>query len=118
MSDIETKQKYGWGGWLIAALFALVYAYDLWEAISNFVELPAAYQSVGLDVAALPWWVLWIGLLVPPVVFGLAFWIGRRENLASRALIFLVGWSVVAGLSLSVIGLEELFRPVAATIGS
>jgi hypothetical protein len=114
----RTKPKYGWPSWTVAAIFGLFYAYDLWEAVSNFVELPAAYESMGLDTAGLPWAVLWIGLLVPPIIFVLAFLVGRRENIGERAIIFVVGLAVVAGLSLSVVALEQLLRPVLIVIGS
>jgi hypothetical protein len=105
------RGRYGWLSLVVAGLFGQFYAYDLWEAVSNFVELPAAYDAIGLDSADIPWWVLWIGLLIPPAIYALAFGVGRRQNVGGKAVIFLVGLAVVAGLSLGVIALEAVLRP-------
>lgn len=114
ITDDAVKAKHGRYGWLsivVATLFGLFYAYDLWEAVSNIVELPSAYESAGLHTDAIPWWVLIIGLVIPPVVFGIAVGIGRRQNVGAKAVIFLVGLAVVAGLSLGDIALEQVLRP-------
>lgn len=103
--------RYGLVSVIIAALFGLFYAYDLWEAVSNLIELPPVYELFGLDASYIPWWLLWIGVLIPPVVFVLALVIGRRQNVLGRALILLVGLTIVAGLSLGAIALEQVLRP-------
>lgn len=107
MTDTQEKPRprYGRIGLAVAAVFGLFYAYDLWEAVSNFFELPAVYEQFGLDGSAVPWWVLILGLAIPPLVFVGAFLLGRRQSLAGQALIFLVGLAVVAGLSLGMISL-------------
>ena len=61
------------------------------------------YELYGLDASFVPWWLLWIGVLIPPLVFGLALVIGRRQGVLGKALILLVGLTIVAGLSLGVI---------------
>lgn len=101
---------YGWLSVTIAAVFGAFYAYDLWEAIGNLVNLPPFYAMYGFDVEQLPWWLLWVGVLIPPVVFGLALLLGRRAGVLGRALIFLAGLALVAALSLTVIGLEQFLR--------
>jgi len=95
----------------VTALFGLFYAYDLWEAVSNLIELPPVYELYGLDASFVPWWLLWVGVLIPPLVFGLALVIGRRQGVLGKALILLVGLTIVAGLSLGVIALEQVMRP-------
>lgn len=104
------RGRYGWLGLTVAGLFGVFYAYDLWEAIGNLVNLPTFYAAFGLDPARLPWWLLWVGVLVPPVVFGVAFLVGRRHSLAAKALVLLTGLGVVAALSLGVIALEQVLR--------
>jgi hypothetical protein len=105
------KGRYGVIGAIVAVLFALFYAYGVWAAISPFFALPAFYSSIGLDPNAVPWWVLVIGVAVPPVGFALALAAGWRRNALEKALIFFVGFAVVSGLSLSVIALEAFVRP-------
>lgn len=107
----ESKRgRYGWLSLVVAALFGLFYAYDVWEAIGNLFGVPAAYAALGLDTY-IPWWLLWVGVLVPPVVFALAVFVGRRRNVLERALIFVVGLAVVAGLTLAVIALGDALLP-------
>jgi hypothetical protein len=110
-AEAAKKGRYGIIGAIVAVLFALFYAYDVWAAVSPFFALPAFYSSIGLDPNAVPWWVLIIGVAVPPVVFALALAAGWRRNALEKALIFFVGFAVVSGLSLSVIALEAFVRP-------
>lgn len=110
-----TRASYGRLGWLglaIAILFGLVYAYDLFEAISNVVgvsaqinEYNAARSKVDLAPVPTPWIVLIIDLLVAPVVYTVAFILGRRHSYFVRTLYFLVGLTVVAAVSLSLVAL-------------
>jgi hypothetical protein len=111
-----TRARYGWPSLTVAAVFGLFYAYDLWEAVSNFVELPVVYKQYGLEASDIPWWVLVLGLVIPPLVFATAFVVGRKHSVLGKALIFIVGLAVVAGLSLGVIALEAILRPELAAV--
>lgn len=107
----EAKRgRYGWLSLVVAALFGLFYAYDLWEALGNLFNLPVAYGSLGI-ADRVPWWLLWAGVLVPPLVFGIAVLLGRRRNVLGRALIFLVGLAVVAALTLGMLALADSLLP-------
>ena len=110
------RGRYGWLSLVVAALFGLFFAYDLWEGVSNLVALPAFYDAFGYGSENAPWWLLWVGVAIPPIVFVLAFVIGRRRNVVDRALVFLVGLAIVAGLSLGILGLEQLLRPELVTL--
>jgi hypothetical protein len=57
--------------------------------------------SVGLAPVAVPWSALIASLLLPPVVYALAFWLGRRLPLVGTALVFLAGLATVAAATLS-----------------
>lgn len=105
------ERRTGWLGLAVAGLFGVFYAYDLWEAIGNLVNLPTFYAAFGLDEARLPWWLLWAGVLIPPVAFAAALLLGRRHSLLGQALVLLTGLAVVAALSLGVIALEQVLRP-------
>jgi hypothetical protein len=45
---------------------------------------------------------------VPPITFGLAFVLGRRQNLLGKIVIFIVGLSVTSALYLGTLGLTVL----------
>lgn len=109
-----TRGRYGWLSLTVAALFGLVYAYFLWQAVSLLVQLPTNLAALGLSGARIPWWLLILGVVIPPVVFGVAAAVGRRENVGRKAVLFTVGLAVVAGLGLSVIALTYIliFGPV------
>ncbi len=114
----ETKRgRYGWLSLVVAGVFALFFAYDVWEVVGNLISLPQFYQASGLDPAGLPWWLLWIGVIIPVVVFVAAFIIGRHRNVGEKAVIFFVGLGVSSGLGLGVIALESLIRPTVSLIG-
>jgi len=99
------RGKLGWLSLTVAALFGLFFAYDLWEAIENAIEVPKLYaqlDAVGLGGRDVPWLLIWIGILIPPAAFGLAFLVGLRRNVFVKALLFVLALVLVAALSLSV----------------
>lgn len=109
----ETKRgRYGWLSLVVAALFGLFYAYDVWEAVSTMFALPVFYDAYAYGSENVPWWLLWIGVAVPIVAFLLAFLIGRRSNVLVKALVFLTGLAVASALGMTIIALEDVLRPV------
>ncbi len=98
--------RYGVPSLIVAAVFALLFAYDLFEAVSTAIALPESYAASGFDPAAIPWWIVVLYVLVPPVTFVLAVLAGRRQGVFVRALVFAAGLAVSAGLSLGLIALQ------------
>lgn len=96
----------------IAVLFGLLYAYDLYEAVTNLVSVPGEaryanndfYAENGLDglVASPPWAALVANVALPPVTYVVAFLLARRRRLPVVALIMLAGLAASAALSLSI----------------
>lgn len=86
-----------WPTILVLAVFAVLYAWDLWEAIENLVVLPGESRSVGRPV---PWTALIAGLILPPAVFTLAAVLGRRRRTLELAGLLAAGLCLVAVLSL------------------
>lgn len=99
------RGRYGWLSLVVAAAFGLLYAYDVWEAIGNFINVPRTYELLRLDPAGIPWWVLVIALLVPIAAYLIAFWVGRRFHVGVKALVFLLGLSVSAAITLGLTAL-------------
>ncbi|MEO6199851.1 MAG: bacitracin resistance protein [Cryobacterium sp.] len=91
--------------WLVVTIsvfFGLFFAYDMWEAIGNLVGLNAAAQSLDTRLSGFGWAVLIAGVILPVLVFGIAFWLGRRRAAAARAMLLLVGLCLIAVLSLDI----------------
>lgn len=103
----SAKGRLGWLSLVIAALFGLLYAYDVWEAIGNLIGIPEIYDRLGF-AASTPWPLLIAGLFIPVVVCVIAFLIGLRRNLGEKALLLLTGLAVSNGLTLGTIGLNSM----------
>lgn len=94
----------------VAIGFGLVYAYDLFEAISNTVGVVAQIgdynvlaEEVGVDAATVPWAILIANIALAPVMYTAAFLIGRRHSVPTAALVFVGGLAVIGALSLSLV---------------
>ncbi|TFD50485.1 bacitracin resistance protein [Cryobacterium frigoriphilum] len=84
----------------VAIVFGLFYAYDLWEAVGNLVGLNIAAGDLDTSLGGSGWAVLIIGVLIPVVVYGVVFWLGRRRAVGVQALMYITGLCLVAVLSL------------------
>ncbi len=114
MSDVAadtpraaTPQERRTGALAIAVLigFGLLYAYDLFEAISSLVQVPeeiAVSNAVFGREVAVPWTALIAATVLPPLVFAVSAIAGRRRTVGARVLILAVGLAVVATLTLSI----------------
>lgn len=94
----ERSPRLGWSTIAVLAVFALLYAWDVWEAVENLIVLPAEQANWGLPV---PWSALIAGLAIPIAVFFIAVGLGRRRRLLERAGLLLAGLCLVAVLTLS-----------------
>jgi len=101
-----------WPVVVLAVAFALLFAWDVVEAVGNLVSVPLDsryanndfYRENGLDglVAESPWVVLVLGVLLPPVAFVLALVASRRRPLGVVALALATGLAAVAALNLTI----------------
>lgn len=96
--------RLGWPSLAVSILFGLLYAYDLFEAISNLVGVPAQlaeYDATADTGVTVPWAILIANTALPIVMFLVALWMGRRRGLGSQALLYVVGLAASAALNLS-----------------
>lgn len=93
--------------WIV---FAILYAFPLFEGISNLIALPSYYASLGIG-GAVPWWLLAIGILAPVLLYLAALWTGRRRELFPRALILAVGLAATNALALSAVQWAQVVQP-------
>jgi hypothetical protein len=95
---------------VLSAVFAILYAYPLFEGISNLIALPPYYQQIGIG-GAVPWYLLVIGVIAPPALYAGAVLIGRGRELFARALILAVGLAATNALALSLVQWAQAVQP-------
>jgi len=91
-------------------VFALLYAYPLFEGVSNLIALPPFYAANGIG-AAVPWWLLIVGVAAPVLIYLAALWIGRGRELFARTLILAVGLAATNALVLSAVSWASAIQP-------
>ena len=97
-----------WLAVTIALLFGVLYAYDVWEAVRDLVGMSLLVGDLGVSFAGVGLGLLIAALVVPLLVFGLAFWLGRHRNPAVQVVLFLTGYAVVQAITLDLAALFEL----------
>lgn len=107
----EPREERPGDTWIVATLFALAFAYDTVEAITNLQQLPLLYAAAGIE-GATPWLLLIAQVALPALLFAAALWTGRRMRLVAKAGVLLAALAVGAQLSLLA---EQLARQVALT---
>lgn len=92
---------------VIAAAFGLLFAYFVYQAIENLIELPKSYEAIGLS-ESVPWAVLVIGLAIPILLYVIAFAIALRQRLVNTAVIFLMALVTVAAFSYGIVAIHRV----------
>lgn len=108
----KTARKVPWFRVAVIVIFALFYAYDLFEAITNtfgVVEQITKYNEYaelnGTNTSAIPWPILIANIVLPVAVFGLALLVARKRNVVILAVVLLTGLGVIGALTLTLIAL-------------
>jgi hypothetical protein len=101
-STVHRRRPPRWILLTIALFIGLFYAYDVWEAVGNLVGVNLQAQSLDTQLSAFGWTVLIFGVLLPVLVYALAYWLGRNRALGVQALTLTVGLCAVAALSLDI----------------
>lgn len=99
-----------WLSVIIAVLFGLFFVYDMWEAIGNLVGLNLTATSLDTQLSGFGWTVLIFAVLMPLLVFAVAFWIGRRRSAGAQAVLYFAGLCLVAVLSIDILVMFGLGR--------
>jgi hypothetical protein len=92
-------------GLAAAIVFALFYAYALFAAISQAIDLPQAFADAGAD--GVPVVALVVGVLVPILLFMAALLLGIRRRIGDKVLLYVIGLAAVAALSFTLLGIEN-----------
>lgn len=95
---------------VLAAVFVLLIAWDVWEGVGNLLGLPAYYSALGVAEST-PWVLLVPGVVTPAVLWVVGLWWGwRRQSAIEAAVIYAVLLSVQSTLALSLIAAEQAWR--------
>lgn len=97
-----------WLAVTIAVLFGVLYAYDVWEAVRDLVGMSLLVGDLGVSFAGAGLTLLIAALVLPLVVFALAFWLGRHRNPLVQVVLFLTGYAVVQAITLDLAAIFEL----------
>lgn len=100
----RTRRTPAWVFATIAIVFGLFYAYAAWSGLGNLLGLDSAARSLDTTLSGFGWGLLLAGVLLPVVIYGVAFWLGRRREAGPQALILLSGLCLVFALSLDIFG--------------
>ncbi len=95
---------------VLAVVFGLLFALAELTAISNLVALPEWYAVLGIAEAT-PWALLILGVLVPAVLYLVAFLLGRGRALLTRTLVWAAALGITHALALSIFTLVSLLQP-------
>lgn len=102
-----TRQRPGWVFWVVVAVFALLYAQDLFQAVTDAFGVPADLQALNtlraeadLPPLPVPWLPIIVNLVLPVAGFAVAFLMGWRRSPLIALLVFAVGLAIVAALTL------------------
>jgi len=106
-SILRQKQRVDVPTLLIAAAFGLLFAYFVYQAVGNLLELPKSYEAIGLS-ESVPWVVLILGLVVPILIYVIAFAIALRQKLLNTAIIFLMALVTVAAFSYGIVAIHRV----------
>lgn len=106
-SILRQKQRVDVPTLLIAAAFGLLFAYFVYQAIGNLLELPKSYEAIGLS-DSVPWLVLILGLVVPILLYVISFAIALRQKLLNTAIIFLMALVTVAAFSYGIVAIHRV----------
>jgi hypothetical protein len=106
MSEADAAPARPTPGWLTAHVLGVsgrFYAYAVWNAIAHLIAMA---RLSGLTPVG--WVTLLFGVILPALVFALAYAIGRRRSVPELSLVLLVGLALVAVFWLSLVGYSVL----------
>ena len=87
----------------LAIGFGLFFAYDAWEGVGNLIGMGGVAASLETSITGLGWVVLIAAILLPVVLFAVAFLLGRRRTAVVQAMLYLTGLAVSAVLYLDIL---------------
>jgi len=101
-AEASKRRGPSWPYLVVAVLFGLFYAWDVWAAVGNLIGLYLAAGSLDTRLSGFGWGILIAGVFLPILIFLLAARIGRGRPLYTQAALFLVGLGLASALALDI----------------
>lgn len=98
---------------ILFVVTGLVFAWSVWAAVGNLIQVPALFDQYRAFVAqngapelakSTPWPALVGALLIPAVGWVAAWRLGRRRGLRARIVFFVVAYAAVCAVTVSLTG--------------
>jgi hypothetical protein len=91
-----------WPFRILAVVFGLVYAWQVWAGLINLVSLNLAAQSLDTRLSGFGWGLLLAGVLLPALIFAVAARLGRSRPWYAQGALFLVGLGLASALAVDI----------------
>lgn len=91
--------------WVMGVLLGLVYVYLVVAAVGNVIGIVEMSGLLGLELNAIGWFWLVLGVALPVAAFVVALMIGRGRRAGARLLVLAAGIAAVAAIQLEVMHL-------------
>lgn len=96
MAQTASTTQRTFGTWIFIGIFALFFAYDVWEGIGNFLGIQAQSLSLGIGISPFGWAAIVIGILAPIALFLGALLVTRKKSGGPTLAIFFVALTISA----------------------
>lgn len=93
----EQGNSIKWGHALGLGVAGLLFAYAIWNAVSYLVS----FAQIGMN--SYGWFILILNVVLPVLIYAIAFVLGRRRSSLEAAALLLAGLGLVAVFSMNVI---------------
>ena len=90
------------GKWLVLGVFGLLFAFDVWEAIGNFIGIYSQGLLLGLVLTGWGWFFLLLGIFAPITLFILAMIFTKKVSAFTSLAIFFIALMVSAVIALDI----------------
>ena len=90
------------GKWAVLGVFGLLFAYDVWEAVGNFIGIYTQGLPFGLVLTAGGWFFLLLAILAPIILFVLAAILTRKSSAGKFVAVFTIALMVSAVIALNI----------------
>lgn len=102
MSGVNSRPSM-FGRIVVVALGGALYAYPLWSAVGNLLNLPAYYVThFGITTEQAPWFLLILAVATPAAIFSAATLLTWRRGTGALMLALTAGFAVVSATALSI----------------
>lgn len=105
MDRAERRVAPRWIRLVLAVVFGLLLAWDVWEAVGNLLGVTGTASALGTSVSGVGWAVLILAVVLPVAAFLGVLWFGRRTGVVSLAIAYATVTVVVSALSLDLLAI-------------